>query len=108
VGGCVDSRYYSEHQVAKHTISWNAITMTKQKHLANVLADECFPHKPILGTMWQLFAGFLVQCTIIGTFVKHASRLGLPLMVFPGFFCQTQERPLKTLLDVWDRNGSTS
>ena len=56
---CGESRYYSERQVAKHTIRWNDITITNQKHLANALAEECFPHKPILGTVWQLFAGFL-------------------------------------------------
>ena len=74
------------------------------KHLANVLADECLPHRPVLGIVWQLFAGFFVQCTIIGAFVKHCSLWGVALMVSPGFFCQTKGR----LLDVWDRNGPTS
>jgi len=95
---CVDSRYYSERELAKHTIRWNDVTMTKQNHLANALADECFPHKPILGTVWQLFAGFLVHCAIIGAFLKYASRSIVPFMVSPGFFCQTQGRPLKILI----------
>jgi hypothetical protein len=92
---CGDSRYCSERQVAKYTIRWNDIAMTKQKHMADVLADECFPHKPVLGTVWQLFAGYLIQCTITGAFVKHAGHSGVPLMVSPGFFCHTQGRPLK-------------
>jgi hypothetical protein len=76
-----------ERQVAKHAIRWNAITMIKQKRLANVLLDESFPHKPILGTVWQLFAGFLAQCTIIGAFVKRQSFgrafNGIPWLLLP-------------------------
>jgi hypothetical protein len=54
-------RYYSGSQVARDTSRGNAIAVTNQKHLTNVLADECLPHYQ----SWERRGNYrLVPCTL--------------------------------------------
>jgi hypothetical protein len=63
--GCVVSKYYSVRRVANCTYRGNALTMTKQVHPSTNVWQ--------INQSWEQYSNksLVVQCTIIGAFVKY-------------------------------------
>ena len=72
-----DNQSHSIRPMTKYTSRGNAITISTP-NFASVHAYICLPNKPVVGTMWQLFVWLIVQCTIIGAFVKYTRRGNTP------------------------------